>query len=125
MSDAPRARRTTRVLTEFAVIVVGVLVALGVDSWNEGRAERDMERSYLEALANDLRGDSALVVDTFLPALAQKDSALRLIAPIARGEEPVPTDTLGFLRLVSLGGRLGSGRGRQHGNRGWSNQSGR
>ncbi len=43
---------------EFTVIVAGILVALAVDRWNEGRADRALERSYQTRLASDLHSDS-------------------------------------------------------------------
>ncbi len=42
---------------EFVVIVVGVLVALGVDSWASERSDRVLERDYLERLLDDVRYD--------------------------------------------------------------------
>lgn len=96
-----------RLGAELVVIIAGVLIALGVDSWAGRRHDRTLEKEYLRALSEDLRSDSATFARTFLPALAQKDSALRLIAPVVRGG-PLEGDTLAFLRAVALGGRLGT-----------------
>lgn len=41
-------------LPEFLVIVVGVLVALGIDAWWDERADREREAAYLDQLAADL-----------------------------------------------------------------------
>ncbi len=46
-----------RLVAEFLVIVVGVLVALGVDSWASDRADRVLERDYLHRLLDDVRYD--------------------------------------------------------------------
>lgn len=59
--------------------------------------------------ATDLRRDSAMLVGLYLPGSAQKDSALRAIAPVARHGAPIEGDTTELLPLVSLGGRLGTG----------------
>ena len=48
MSDQPGVFR--RGLVEFAVIVIGVLVALGLESWWQERNERDLETEYLGSL---------------------------------------------------------------------------
>jgi hypothetical protein len=98
-----------RAAAELIIIILGVLIALAVDNWNSDRAERTLEKSYLTALGNDLRADSTFLAGIELPALAQKDSALAVVAPIARGLSPIPVDTVGFLRVVSLAGRLGAG----------------
>ena len=42
-----------RLAAEFAVIVMGVLVALGVDRWVAGIDERDQELAYLTELRTD------------------------------------------------------------------------
>lgn len=108
MTDRAHPRSTLgRLAAEMVVIVLGVLVALGVDQWNDGRKERVLEANYLEALSRDVRGDSVAYVQIFLPALAVADSALRAIAPVVRGA-PLEGDTVAFLEAVSLGGRLGS-----------------
>ena len=54
-----RASRWARVLGEVAIIVVGVLIALGADEIREARVERTLLVTYLKGLATDLRADSA------------------------------------------------------------------
>lgn len=109
MEDESGIRRLSRALPELIIIVVGVLAALAVDHWNSGRADRALEISYLDALLTDLRADSVEFADVLVPALAQKESGLSAIAPVVRGHAPVPEDTLQFLRMAALGGRLGGG----------------
>jgi hypothetical protein len=58
-----------RLAAEFAVIVMGVLVALGVDEWREARGERDLARQYMTGLIADIEADSA--------SLALVDRAIR------------------------------------------------
>ena len=53
----PEKNVVLRVTGEFLVIVVGVLVALGVDSWASQRDDRVLERDYLERLLDDVRYD--------------------------------------------------------------------
>jgi hypothetical protein len=47
-------RTVGRVAGEFALIVVGVMVALAGDSWLEARSQQSLEREYLERIAADL-----------------------------------------------------------------------
>jgi hypothetical protein len=54
-----RKNWTSRWIGEFIVIVLGVLVALGVDDIRQYLAERDLEAYLLERLAEDLRADAA------------------------------------------------------------------
>ena len=62
MSESGAGRRRALVLrlaAEFVVIVVGVLVALGVDAWTDERDAKVREVELLESLASDLRGSLA------------------------------------------------------------------
>lgn len=48
-------------LGQFAIIVVGVLVALAADRWNQGRQDRQAEARYIGALVHDLEADTAAI----------------------------------------------------------------
>lgn len=48
-------RKLGRIVTEFMVIVVGVLAALAVDAWWSDREENRLEREYLAAFLEDVR----------------------------------------------------------------------
>lgn len=52
-------RRARAALAELLIIVAGVLIALGVDSWWSRLQDRSTEREYLTAIARDLRTDLA------------------------------------------------------------------
>ena len=56
-SKRPSARRATKALGEFTIIVVGVLAALGVQAMWEGLEERDREAGYLEQILGDARAN--------------------------------------------------------------------
>jgi hypothetical protein len=47
-----------KIAAEFAVIVLGVLVALGFESWREDVAERELEKIYLVRLASEFDADT-------------------------------------------------------------------
>ncbi len=65
---------------EFLVVVTGVLVALAVGAWWEGRQDAEMERVYLEQLAADLRETerAAADADAFLRPVDRAGSLLWL-----------------------------------------------
>jgi len=58
-----------KLAAEFVVIVVGVLVALGVDSWVSWAHDREFEREYLERLLQDVDYDLAEI--TFVEAVVE------------------------------------------------------
>ena len=63
-ADPPGLRVSLpRLVAEFFVIVIGVLVALGVDSWVSWRNDRALEQEYLERLLDDVRYDLGELAD--------------------------------------------------------------
>lgn len=80
-----------RWLGEFVVIVVGVLVALGVDSWRQGRADVSREINYLQRLSEDLAVDSARFEFSRNESVARSD-ALRSARAVLAGTAPEPDD---------------------------------
>jgi hypothetical protein len=55
--------RITRFVSEFVVIVVGVLAALSVESWRENQADRGLEGRYLEQIVTDSQENLRLIRD--------------------------------------------------------------
>jgi len=45
---------------EVILIMVGVLLALQVNTWIENRKDRSLEKIYIERLINDLKADAIL-----------------------------------------------------------------
>ena len=67
------------------MVVVGILIALQIDSWNENQKFEILKNQYLESLVSDLRADStalSLVVDLYRLELIQlTDMSSRLESP--------------------------------------------
>jgi hypothetical protein len=76
------------------VIVMGVLVALGVQNWASSRADRRLERQYLVRLDRDLRADSAMVADYQRVAVAGEAAATQLLALLRDGTHTVPDSVI-------------------------------
>ena len=68
-----------RIATEFAVVVVGVLVALSADRWVQSLDDRAAEAFYLERLTADLRADSATLVDAIRFATTRGETAFSIL----------------------------------------------
>jgi len=51
--------RSARIVAELLVIVVGVLLALAADRWNQARSERVLEAAYLGRFIEEIQADSA------------------------------------------------------------------
>jgi hypothetical protein len=96
--------RFGRLFSEFLVIVLGVLVALGVDEWRGVLADRSLERQYLERLEQELRG-GRLVLDGMR---LKHDGASRnadLVMPYLTGQVGLPSDTATVLAALYRSGR--------------------
>ena len=48
-------------LGEILLVVIGILLALQINNWNEYRKERIMEKNYLLAIKTDLEKDTAFL----------------------------------------------------------------
>jgi hypothetical protein len=84
-----RARKATG---EFVIIVLGVLVALAVDSWWQGLEERERETQYLAQLLNHAE-ENARVLGKALAEETSRDSTLASIVGAQRGSTSIPQDS--------------------------------
>ena len=71
------------------VVIVGVLVALGVNSWATERGDRTLENQYLERLARDFRQDSIALAEFRRSAERGEEAGLELLA-LLKGSAEAP-----------------------------------
>jgi hypothetical protein len=57
LAEAIRKQNWFTVIVEVLIVVVGIFIGLQVDDWNELRKERNLERRYLESLAEEISQD--------------------------------------------------------------------
>jgi hypothetical protein len=99
MVNRIRRELVGRLAAEFAIIVLGVLVALGVDDWRSGRADLDREAYFLGSLAEDLEADLVDFQAAHANAQARIAAAAFVISelgarrPVASGRQSVSTST--------------------------------
>lgn len=48
---------------EIILVVIGILIAVQINNWNENRIERELERNYVELLNQDLSEDGVSLVE--------------------------------------------------------------
>ena len=89
---------------ELAIVVVGVLIALGVDSWNDERLDRRLEHRYMAGLVQDLREDT-LELGRALALAEQFAEDGRSVLRVAEGGDPGRTPAE-FLRSIEFAGFL-------------------
>ena len=96
--------RTRWLLSETLVVVLGVLIALGLNDYWIEREEQALELQYVKRLHEDVSTDADVIDQWFGDLLLKKLKALDAIASIVRGEQAVPDDAQTFLKNVVAGG---------------------
>jgi len=61
ISDQLREMRWAQVVIELLLLVLGILIALAVDDWMQGRRDARMEREYLQLLVRDMQRDDEIL----------------------------------------------------------------
>ncbi|MDX1556464.1 MAG: hypothetical protein R3212_10595 [Xanthomonadales bacterium] len=87
---------------ETLIIVVGVLIALSVDDYWSDRQDRTLELDYLQRLRIEVQEDLDHANRYIEQNLGRKLAALDTVAPVVRGEAPVPEDLEPFLFDVGM-----------------------
>jgi hypothetical protein len=80
-----------RLLGEFVVIVVGVLLALWVDQLREARANAELEVEYLESLVTDLDADLAQF-DSTEAWMRRSETAAATVLALYEGSPPTDNE---------------------------------
>jgi len=75
---------TGRLVAEFIVVVLGVLLALAADRWNQGRADTVLEAAYMTRLIAEVRADS-LQFEARLQQIPQNMAALDSLVGVLDG----------------------------------------
>jgi hypothetical protein len=89
---------------EVVAVVVGILVALGVNDWNQRRLDRRKSRAYVASLKSDVAADVDTLDRQAKYADGTADAAQSLLQMI-RGETPLP-DANTLLRLLKRAGTI-------------------
>jgi len=91
-------------LGEIAIVVVGILIAIGLDNWRNSRVEQRLETEYLARLEADVRADTA-TYNFVGRAITRKLTALSFADSVMGGG--TLSDTLSFLQALVDGSNLG------------------
>jgi len=83
---------------EIILVVIGILIALQINNWNENRKQKAIEISYLKRLLIDLEKDKNLWTSTYNKRKSQVTTIQKLIG-LNYSQQ---SDTLNFLTVGSL-----------------------
>ena len=97
-----KAERLRWLAAELLIVVLGVMTALAVDEWREGRSDRVLERVYLSRILAEVRADSVNLA-RIEEGLDEKELALAAVQRWLSGESTSATDTTRLGLSTSFG----------------------
>jgi hypothetical protein len=81
---------------EIVLVVIGILIALQINNWNEERKDKSRIRTNLYSISEDIQEDIQLFQNTF-NSLHRQNFAARNIVPIMESENKLIQDSLKFI----------------------------
>ena len=79
---------------EIFLVVIGILIALSINNWNESRKEQQYEIEVLTEIYEGLRADSARLAAWWLPRIENKWEGVNLMSKYVYEEENIEEDEL-------------------------------
>ncbi|MGB4837428.1 MAG: DUF6090 family protein [Saprospiraceae bacterium] len=92
---------------EIFLVVIGILIALQINNWNEDRKSGILELAYLKNLIEDLKADIDYTELNVLNRYDKKIKSLELGKAYFQGNYE-PEDTISFLEEIRYGGVFGN-----------------
>lgn len=80
---------------EVLLVMIGILLALQVNNWNEERRAKKQLEQNLISLAEDIRKDTS-ILQNYIRNLEKQEAAARLIISVLESKERKITDSLAF-----------------------------
>lgn len=103
MRESKQSRYVLYALGEVLLVIVGILIALQVNNWNEDRIEQLQIRQYARSLVTDLERDIK-DVDVIAMQMQRTIDSLEALADYTRGKNLEQIDNLDLFCLVSFMG---------------------
>jgi len=79
---------------EIILVVIGILIALQINNWNENVKDREREQEILVDLKTSLKDNLDLCSNAFEPRLTIKNKGLEYLKKTAYEHQNLPNDTL-------------------------------
>jgi uncharacterized protein DUF6090 len=91
---------------EIILVVIGILIALSINNWNQERKDRILEKEYLTRLKEDIKFDISWINTYVLDRYKRKVESLENGKAYYQGNYVIK-DTLQFLKNIGYGGVFG------------------
>jgi hypothetical protein len=88
---------------EIVLVVIGILIALQINNWNESRKNTEKENKYLSNINREIINDSLALERSWFKNRQKKIECLELAKQYVLGDY-FPKDTLLFINNVGFGG---------------------
>ena len=92
---------------EIILVVLGILIALQINNWNENRKDRILEKEYLTRIKSDLEIDQELLKSSTIDRYECKVECLEKGKAYNQGNYIIK-DTIQFLEDIGYGGVFGN-----------------
>ena len=79
---------------EILLVVIGILIALQINNWNQDRLDKAYEMQMLSEIYHGLKADSTRMTDWVLPRIERKVRGVDNMARHVYAGEPISLDTL-------------------------------
>ena len=93
---------------EIVLVVIGILIALQVNNWNEQRKDKNKETLYLTNIREEIMGDSLYYENGWFKSYPRKLEGLLTAKSYAMGNYNIK-DTIAFLGVASYAGKYSIG----------------
>lgn len=77
---------------EILLVVIGILIALQINTWNEARKDRQLEANYLDNLKEELIFNIQLANEQILFSVFQAKNGELILTTLEKGNSSNPTD---------------------------------
>ena len=79
---------------EIALVVIGILIALQINNWNQGQKELEYEHKILSEIYNSLQSDSARFEMHFEPRISRKKRGIDSLLSFIHFDKKVADTTI-------------------------------
>lgn len=102
LGEGKTAKYFKYAIGEIVLVVIGILIALQINNWNEKRIHNNSARIYIENIREELKFQIADLNEVFINRFERKINGLKSAKSYYENPTPI-NDTLSFLNEISYG----------------------
>lgn len=106
ITEHVKAQNWFAVVIDFAIVVVGILLAFQITEWNQDRKDRILEREYLQRLVQDLDGD-AQSIESSMAAAQYRAAGMGMLLDLHDDVDAAVENQCDYLFKISIAASAG------------------